>query len=93
VEIATDVRTSTKLSGRSAPRSSCPRTVWIDRDHKEMKKSADETSSAAKMSPYLMNLRRYGGRDDELKEARKQVLKNLKKVGKQRDKAAGRLEG
>jgi len=43
-----------------------------------------------KVSPYLMNLRRYGGRDDELEEARKQVLKMLKKLRKVPEKATAK---
>ncbi len=51
--------------------------------------SRDTTDDESKMSPYLRNLRRYGGRDEELAKARKQVLKNRKKVRKVREKAGG----
>jgi len=50
-----------------------------------MKKSSRELEpqqSESQLSPYLMNLRRYGGRDEELEEARKQVLKSRKKQRK-----------
>jgi hypothetical protein len=57
-----------------------------------MKKLANDEEPDSKVSPYLMNLRRYGGRDDELEAARKQVLKIRKKERKLQEKTADRLE-
>ena len=37
-------------------------------------------------SPYLKNLRRYGGRDEELEKAREQLLKDRKKARKVKEK-------
>jgi len=54
-----------------------------------MKKSSRELEPQqpeSQLSPYLMNLRRYGGRDEELEEARKQLLKRRKKERKQQEK-------
>ena len=56
-----------------------------------MEKPADEEQGESNISPYLKNLRRYGGRDEELEEARKQVLKMEKKLRKARKKEG--LEG
>jgi hypothetical protein len=50
-----------------------------------MKKSKD-IEQETHLSPYLMNLRRYGGRDEELEEARKQLLKRRKKLRKLQEK-------
>ena len=70
--------------------SECERTS----DVKEVgfvEKQAGEEQCESNVSPYLKNLRRYGGRDEELVEARKQVLKMEKRLREARKKEG--LEG
>jgi len=57
-----------------------------------MKESSIEDKPESQLSPYLMNLRRYGGRDEELEEARKQVVKRRKKQRKKQEKYRSRVE-
>jgi len=51
-----------------------------------VEKQAGEEQCESNISPYLKNLRRYGGRDEELVEARKQVLKMEKRLREARKK-------
>jgi hypothetical protein len=57
-----------------------------------MKESSMEVKPESQVSPYLMNLRRYGGRDEELEQARKLVLKRRKKQRKKQQNYRSRIE-
>jgi hypothetical protein len=61
-------------------------------ESRSMKESSKGTKPESQVSPYLMNLRRYGGRDEELEEARKQILKRRKKQSKVQEKDRSRAE-